>query len=317
MCGGFEAQREGGDSSVGMTHVRSRDRLGSTGVESLNRGRGDRTEFACRPSGSPLQRLRTRRFHGHILSAFSPHMASPGSASPQPQGVNTSHGPSKSTGAWTDAELGHLRSRYGIDSDQDLADAFGRDVASVRAKAAQLFAKSVQRAKWSEDELVQLRAELGDGPLAEVARRLDRTPAEVEEKLSELGGEPRTGAWSREEVQRLRQLYGRRTDRDLANILQRSIDSVRRMARRLALAKDKAFLRQLEGSNSTRMPRWSAEELARLVDLYPATANLEIAHLLGRSVKSIVSKAHHMGLRKGDERLREMGRQNVSLRRDR
>ena len=62
------------------------------------------------------------------------------------------------------------------------------------------------------------------------------------------------------------------------------------------------------------MPRWTEEELKTLRELYPRTANLEIAATLDRSVKSVVSQAHHMGLKKEMERLREMGRQNVSLR---
>ena len=47
---------------------------------------------------------------------------------------------------------------------------------------------------------------------------------------------------------------------------------------------------------------------------YPVKSNLELARDLGRSVKSVVSKAHHMGLKKSSERLRNMGRENVSLR---
>ena len=62
------------------------------------------------------------------------------------------------------------------------------------------------------------------------------------------------------------------------------------------------------------MPRWTTEELDVLRELYATTANLEIADRLNRSVKSIVSKAHHVGLKKDLDRLREMGRQNVSLR---
>jgi len=62
------------------------------------------------------------------------------------------------------------------------------------------------------------------------------------------------------------------------------------------------------------MPRWTDEELDLLRDLYPRVPNLEIAQKLNRSVKSVVSKAHHLGLKKELERLQEMGRQNVSLR---
>jgi hypothetical protein len=62
------------------------------------------------------------------------------------------------------------------------------------------------------------------------------------------------------------------------------------------------------------MPRWTEEEIAKLRDMYPGESNLHIAQVLARSVKSIVSKAHNMGLKKDPSRLREMGRENVSLR---
>ena len=80
------------------------------------------------------------------------------------------------------------------------------------------------------------------------------------------------------------------------------------------MAKDKTFIRMLNGEGSTRMPRWAAEELEALKRDYARRSNLEIARRLGRSVKSIVSKAHHLRLKKSFERLRDMGRKNVSLR---
>ncbi|MDP7559887.1 MAG: hypothetical protein QF745_05045, partial [Planctomycetota bacterium] len=51
-----------------------------------------------------------------------------------------------------------------------------------------------------------------------------------------------------------------------------------------------------------------------LRNLYPTTPNLEIAQNLNRSVKSVVSKAHDLKLKKSQERLQSMGRENVSLR---
>ena len=80
------------------------------------------------------------------------------------------------------------------------------------------------------------------------------------------------------------------------------------------MAKDKAFIRKISGEASTRMPRWSHEELEALRREYPVESNLEIARRLDRSVKSVVSKAHNLGLKKSSERLRRMGRENVSLR---
>ena len=86
----------------------------------------------------------------------------------------------------------------------------------------------------------------------------------------------------------------------------------------LCLSKDKAFLRKVSGGKgSTRMPRWTGAELEVLHDLYPRQSNLEIAKKLNRSVKSVVSKAHHLGLKKDPARLKEMGQENVRLRYDR
>jgi hypothetical protein len=48
--------------------------------------------------------------------------------------------------------------------------------------------------------------------------------------------------------------------------------------------------------------------------MYPTVANLDIAAKLNRSVKSVVSKAHNLGLKKEADRLREMGRENVGMR---
>jgi DNA-directed RNA polymerase specialized sigma24 family protein len=71
------------------------------------------------------------------------------------------------------------------------------------------------------------------------------------------------------------------------------------------------------GAAPTRKPRWTKAELDQLRELYPKYPNIAIARELERSLKSVVSKAHIMGLKKDPARLTEMGRQNVSLRNDR
>jgi len=48
--------------------------------------------------------------------------------------------------------------------------------------------------------------------------------------------------------------------------------------------------------------------------LYRTHSNADIAAELGRKVSSVVFKAHRLGLAKGIRRLREMGRENISLR---
>jgi hypothetical protein len=100
----------------------------------------------------------------------------------------------------------------------------------------------------------------------------------------------------------------------IARILGRSVAEIGRLAQEHGLQKDKAFLRKLRGEPATRMPRWRAEELRFLRENYATLSNLELARKLGRSVKSVVSKANRLRLEKGADRLREMGRENVSAR---
>jgi hypothetical protein len=113
---------------------------------------------------------------------------------------------------------------------------------------------------------------------------------------------------TQEQVQQLKLLYGRRSDRELAQYFGVTISHIEDTARSLALGKDKATFK------GRRMPRWTHEQLAMLIDLYADTDNLEIARRVGRTVKSVASKAHQLKLKKSVSRLEQMGRQNVSRR---
>lgn len=113
---------------------------------------------------------------------------------------------------------------------------------------------------------------------------------------------------TQEQVQQLKLLYGRRSDRELARHFGVATSHIEDMARSLALGKDKATFR------GRRMPRWTRQQLSTLIDLYPEMDNLEIARRIGRTVKSVSSKAHQLKLKKSVHRLERMGRQNVARR---
>lgn len=180
--------------------------------------------------------------------------------------------------------------------------------------AEQVFPLALRRGPWTAREVQELKKYVGATTEDVIARVLGRTPEEVKRQVTELGRIQESGRWNQAEVADLKRIYGTRTNEDLSIILGRSVESIERQAQRLCLAKDKAFLRKLAGAASTRMPRWSAEEIALLEKLYPEHSNLEIAQALDRSVKSVVSKAHNLDLKKNRSRLEEMGRENVSLR---
>ena len=217
-------------------------------------------------------------------------------------------------GRWSQAEVARLKDMYGLRDDEAIARELDRSPESIRRMAQSLF-RGVQRTgPWTAQEVEKLKQCLGATQPEVIARVLGRDLEEVQRQIFELGRIQHNGRWTRDEQMRLKRMYGTRSDEDLARIFGRGVEAIRRQATRLCLAKDKAFLKKRAGKGATRMPRWSREELELLRDMYPSHPNLDIAQRLNRSVKSIVSKAHHIGLRKDAARLQEMGRENVSLR---
>ncbi len=223
-------------------------------------------------------------------------------------------------GRWSLAEVARLKELYGLKSNETIAKELGRPVSSVRRMAKTLFpsdplAESKQaRGPWTAEEIDNLKRYVGVAQEEIIARILGRTLADIQAQIADLGRVHSDGEWTQSELVNLKSFYGTRTDENIARIFGRSLEAITAKAAELCLAKDKAFVRKLAGSATTSMPRWSSEEIARLKDIYGTHSNLEIAQMLNRSVKSVVSKAHNLKLRKERGRLAEMGRQNVSLR---
>lgn len=217
-------------------------------------------------------------------------------------------------GRWSQAEIGRLREFYGLRDDEAIAKEMCRPVESVQKMAEQIFATTRRTGPWTTGEIERLKQYIGASTPDVIGRVFGRPLEEVQFQISELARVKRTGAWSQDEVVAFKRLYGTRTEADLAVVFGRTEESVQRLAVKLCLAKDKAFVRKLRGTASTKMPRWSDAEIGRLKEMYGMNSNLEIALDLNRSVKSVVSKAHNLGLKKTSGRLQEMGRQNVNLR---
>lgn len=217
-------------------------------------------------------------------------------------------------GRWSQGELARLRELYGLRDERSIARDLNRPVSSVRKMAEAVFQAAPHSGPWTAGEVKDLKRYLGGTSNEVIARILGRTADEVQDQIVELRRSQASGRWTQDEIVEFKRLYGTRTDEDLALIFGRPIDSVKRLGARYCLAKDKAFVRRMTGSAATRMPRWTEPEIVRLREIYPVESNLDIAQMLGRSVKSVVSKAHNLGLRKEADRLREMGRENVGMR---
>jgi hypothetical protein len=181
--------------------------------------------------------------------------------------------------------------------------------------AAELYKGAPRTGPWSQEEKDRLLAYLGASTMQSLCHVMGRTQEDIDGKLVELALIKTEAPFDQEEVARFKRLYGTRRDEDLAIIFGRRLADVQAQAKKLCIAKDKAFIRRTNPvEKSTRMPRWGSSDLELLRELYSVHSNLDIAQRLQRSVKSVVSKAHNLGLRKDPARLKEMGRENVSLR---
>ncbi|MCP3917188.1 MAG: hypothetical protein GY711_16690 [bacterium] len=218
-------------------------------------------------------------------------------------------------GRWSAAEIERYKELYGLRDDAFIARKLNRTVASVRNMVESAFSGPLRTDAWSDDDTLNLKRYLGATDVATIARILRRSPKDVQAHVAVLATVQHGGPWDPVEVAEFKRLYGSRSDEDLALVFGRSLQSIQEEAHQLCIAKDKAFLRKARGGKrASRMPRWREDELAVLRDMYAASSNLAIAKRLSRSVKSVVSKAHSLGLKKDPKRLREMGRENVSYR---
>ena len=218
-------------------------------------------------------------------------------------------------GRWSTAEILTLRERYVEVGEPRLARLLGRTAASVRTRAARVFAALPRHTgPWQPEHWRELRLLLGAYPLAHVAVVLRRTLADVRARLWELRARVVTGPWLPADLALLKRLYGSRRDADLALILGRPARAVARKAAALCLRKDKVFLARRGGPTRATLPRWRAAELRLLRRSSPHHPNAWIARRLGRSTAAVVSRAHALGLAKSPTRLADMGRANVRLR---
>lgn len=104
--------------------------------------------------------------------------------------------------------------------------------------------------------------------------------------------------------------YGRTTDKKLAEDFNLTVEEVEALAEKHALGKDKRVIR------TGGMPRWTVEEISTLRSLHPDRSNEEIAVIMGKTVKGVISKAHGLRLKKSAQYKEEMGRKNISKRFD-
>lgn len=108
-----------------------------------------------------------------------------------------------------------------------------------------------------------------------------------------------------------KKLFASMKNTNLAIKFDISVEEVVKLGRHWSLGKDKKLF------DDQVMTRWSAGDIETLRTFYPTMPNEMMALTLNRTVLSVISKACRLGLRKNEDYLARMGRDNVSFRKDR
>jgi hypothetical protein len=222
------------------------------------------------------------------------------------------------SGQWAQPDIGSLTRMYGSVKLTEIARKIGRPLASVNKMVAKLFPESTEKSNtpWGALDVARLKKLYGSvGTVDQWARILKRPVSEIERKIKSFETEVQERPWTRESLAAIKKFYGSRTNIDLELILGMPAKQIEEKAAELSMAKDKKFSSSTIGtSTGTRMPRWTAEDVETLKRMHGTASNSEIAQHLGRTTKSITSKANSLGLYKTAEHLRQMGRDNVDWR---
>ncbi len=104
--------------------------------------------------------------------------------------------------------------------------------------------------------------------------------------------------WTEAEQSRLKELYPKTINRDLAAMFGRSEWGIIGKARGLGLEKD--YSNGYRRQQCEEPAAWSAMEEDLLRRLFPITPNEEIAETIGRTLNAVANKARKMGLRKSE-----------------
>ena len=154
--------------------------------------------------------------------------------------------PNKS-GKWSQPEISQLKKMYGSYPLKVIAARLERSQQSVQKQLTQLFPeadKAKMSQPWTAVEVQRLRGWIGgQGDIEAWSRLLKRSTQEIDRKISSLKQEISHRDWSRESLQKLKEFYGSRSNKDLEVILGMPNFQIEEKAKALALSKDKKFIK--------------------------------------------------------------------------
>ncbi len=169
------------------------------------------------------------------------------------------------SGEWSVEDDRQLREALGVHDLATVAILLGRPRDQIERRIAEVAAER-RAGDWSDAELALLRRLHGTRTTAQLALALSREEHDVRARAAELclgkdkaaaagEGRLRMPRWTPAEVARLRQLYPRRENLEIARQLGRTVASVTNKASQLGLGKSAAALAAMGRRNVARRRR--------------------------------------------------------------
>lgn len=189
---------------------------------------------------------------------------------------------------WTEEEIKFLKDNLGSMSNQEIANALGRNIGSVAAKATKLNVPRKNNRKWTEEDYQFLRDNAATMTNEEIAKALDRNIGSVAKIIPAMGLERKTAyaKWSEKDVAFLKNNAINMSNKQLAKALNRNIGSITAKLSELQLG---------ERENITHK-KWTEDEVNFLKNNASNMTNKELAKALNRSVGSVSLKVSTMNI---------------------
>lgn len=184
---------------------------------------------------------------------------------------------------WTDGEVSYLKKHYGRVSVAELADELGRTTDAVELKAGKLGLRRRVR-KLGDDEVKWVIDNLGELSYEKMAKELGVSNGRILRIAAKHGHRPRPNnrAWTDEEDQYLQDNYGKKTRKEIAEAIGRTIPLVSWRARKLGLT---------SGRRTMNRPRpWTDKEDEIIRRYFGRMTYDQLAEKLDRTTASVASR---------------------------
>lgn len=190
---------------------------------------------------------------------------------------------------WTDDEIQYLTKHYGTATVAELAEELGRTTDAVELKAGKLGLRRKVR-KLTDKEITWVVKNLGVISYEKMATELGVSNGRILRIASKHGHRPRPNnrLWTDEEDSYLQMHYGKKTRKEIAEVLQRTVPLVSWRARKLGLT---------IGHRLVENPRsWTTEEDSYVRDNHEMMNYEQIGEELDRTAAAVAGRIVRLGL---------------------